>query len=170
MIKALLLDRNYMAISIVTWKRAMILMAREKAEIISKSSKSVTSASGKKFIIPSILRLLIVVPFRAYSNRMKFNRKNVLIRDNYKCQYCDDDLSKKGGTIDHVVPRSKGGANDYLNCVACCKKCNNIKGNNIPSDMGMLLRKQPRKPSFISLYRNFIDEIPSDWADYIIGI
>lgn len=167
---ALLLDRNYMAVSIVTWQRAIKLTVKGKAEVVSEGNTEVTTGSGLKFKIPSIIRLLTVVPYRAYSGRLRFSRKNVMVRDEFECQYCGKHLGRTSGTIDHVVPRAKGGKTDYLNCVACCKECNNTKGDKTIESVGFKLRKIPRKPSFISLYKYYIKNSPQEWADYIIGI
>jgi 5-methylcytosine-specific restriction endonuclease McrA len=167
---ALLLDRNYMAISVVPWQRAIKLTVKGKAEVVSEGQAEVTSGSGKRFKIPSIIRLLTVVPFRAYNGRLRFNRKNVLIRDGFECQYCSKHLGKLSGTIDHIIPRSRGGASDYLNCIACCKECNNIKGDRTPEEAKLKLKKVPKKPSFLTLYKHYMKNSPQEWSDYIIGL
>lgn len=169
--RALLLDRNYMALSVVPWRKAVKLMVKGKAEPVAGSGivREVQSASSK-FQVPSIIRLLVVVPWKAHMGRMKFSRKNVVIRDNSCCQYCGNKLGKGSGTIDHVKPRSRGGKTDYLNCVLCCKSCNNIKADRTPEQSGMRLLQKPRKPTFMSLYRHHLTSPPDEWCDYIIGL
>ena len=167
---ALLLDRNYMAVSVVSWQKAIKLTVKGKAEVVSEGDAEITTGSGKKFKIPSIIRLLTVVPYRAYTGRLRFSRKNVLIRDEFECQYCGKHLGKTSGTIDHIIPRSRGGKSDYSNCVACCRECNNVKGDLAIEEVGFKLKSVPRKPSFVSLYKHYMRNSPQEWADYIIGI
>lgn len=168
--KALLLDRNYMALSVITWKRAVTLMAKGKVEAVSEKYAAVINSATTSIKVPSILRLVTTVPWRAHQGRMKFSRKHVMLRDNHECQYCSAHLGKSSGTIDHVLPSSKGGKTDYLNCVACCKECNNKKGDRTPSEAGMTLKRKPRKPTFLSLYRHYMVNPPEEWNDYIIGL
>lgn len=168
--KALLLDRNYMALSVITWKKAVTLMAKGKVEAVSDTYSVVIKTVSEAFKVPSILRLVTVIPWRAHQGRMKFSRKHVMLRDNHECQYCSVHLGKNSGTIDHVIPSSRGGKTDYLNCVASCKNCNNEKGNRTPREAKMILKKKPRKPTFLSLYRHYMDNPPKEWNDYIIGL
>jgi len=168
---ALLLDKNYMALSIVPWKKAVKLMVKGKAEAVSGSAivREVQSTSNN-FSVPSIIRLRTIVPWRAHMRRMKFSRKNIVIRDDGRCQYCGERLGKSAGTIDHVIPRSRGGKTDYANCVFCCKSCNNFKGNRTPLEAGMPLLQNPKKPTFMTLYRHHLANPPNEWCDYIIGL
>lgn len=169
--KALLLDKNYMAISVITWKRAIALMIKGKAEAVSESHTAIINTTNKTSIkVPSILRLITTIPWKAYSGRLRFSRKHVLIRDNNICQYCGISLGKNGGSIDHIIPTSRGGKSDYLNCVASCKKCNGQKGSKTPMEAGMILISKPKRPTFVSLYRHYMVNTPQEWGDYIIGI
>lgn len=168
--KALLLDKNYMALSVITWKRAVTLMAKGKVEAVSEGYAAQIKTSTSLFKVPSILRLVTTVPWRAHRGRMKFSRKHVMLRDDYTCQYCGIHLGKCSGTIDHVLPSSRGGKSDYLNCVASCKNCNNSKGDKTPEEAGMVLSRKPKKPTFLSLYRHYMNNPPEEWQDYIIGL
>lgn len=168
--KALLLDRNYMALSVITWKRAVALMIKGKVEAVSDQNAVAIPTTSGSIRVPSILRLVSDIPWRAHQGRMKFSRKHVMSRDNYECQYCGAHLGKNTGTIDHILPSSRGGKSDYTNCVACCKDCNNIKGSKTPAEVGMQLRKKPRKPTFLTVYRHYITNSPQEWSDYIIGL
>lgn len=169
--RALLLDRNYMALSVVPWKKAVKLMVKGKAEAVVGSGvvRKVQTVSSN-FSVPSIIRLLVVIPWKAHIGRMRFSRKNVVIRDNCHCQYCGKKLGKSAGTIDHVTPRSRGGKTDYLNCVLCCKDCNNNKSNRTPIEAGMHLLQHPRKPTFLTLYKNHLNSSPEEWKNYIVGM
>jgi len=170
--RALLLDKNYMALSLVPWKKAFTLMVKGKAEPVVGSDvvRHVKSGAGANYGIPSIIRLLVVIPWKAHMGRLKFSRKNVLIRDDSTCQYCGIKVGKSASTIDHVIPRSRGGKTDYSNCVTCCKTCNNMKGNKTPAEAKMKLINMPRKPTFFTLYRHYLDNPPKEWSDYIIGL
>jgi len=169
--RALLLDRNYMALSVVPWKKAVKLMVKGKAEAVVGSGvvREVQSASNN-FSVPSIIRLLVVIPWKAHTRKLKFSRKNIVIRDDKKCQYCDIKLGNGVGTLDHVIPKSRGGKTDYLNCVLCCKSCNNRKGNMTPAEAGMTLSQRLKKPTFITLYKHHLSSPPNEWGDYIIGL
>ena len=171
MSKALLLDRNYMALSLVTWKKAVKLMVKGKAEAVAGSGeiRKVVGAEND-FSIPSIIRLLVVIPWKAHMGRMKFSRKNVVIRDNHSCQYCGVKVGKSACTLDHVIPKSRGGKTDYSNCVTCCKTCNNNKADRTPVEAKMRLIQKPKKPTFLTLYRHFLENPPEEWSNYIIGL
>ena len=166
---ALLLDQNYQAVSIVDWRRAFKLLSSDKAERIGDNViKTIVGAQGQ-FEVPSVLRLRRPISYNCYSDRVRFSRRNVLARDLYKCQYCGEHLTAKGGTVDHVLPRSRGGRTDYLNCVACCRHCNNIKRDHTPEEAGMVLKTKPRRPNFIMLYTNAA-ELPDEWRMFIRGM
>ena len=128
--KALLLDKNYVALSLVPWQKAVKLMVKGKAEPVDGSNivRNVRGAESS-FGVPSIIRLLVVIPWKAHMGRLKFSRKNVIVRDGSICQYCGIKIGKSASTIDHVIPRSRGGKTDYFNCVTCCKSCNNKKSD-----------------------------------------
>lgn len=168
--KALLIDRNYMALAIIPWQKVVKLLVKGKAEGID-SEKDITVKTGSgAFSIPSVIRLLVTIPWRAHKSRLKFSRRNVMIRDEYKCQYCDIKLGKQGGTIDHVIPRARGGQTTYTNCVASCKECNNKKADKTPEQVGLKLEIKPKRPGFTTLYRHYLqDYSPKEWSYYIIG-
>lgn len=168
--RALLIDKNYMALSIITWKKAVKLLAKGKVEFVDTVKQIVINRGINAFSISSILRLVVEIPWRAHQSRMRFSRRNLMIRDNHECQYCGIKLGKSG-TIDHVVPRARGGKTSYLNCVASCKLCNATKRDLTPEQAGMRLRGKPKKPSFLALYRRYLDQhSPKEWSDYIIGL
>lgn len=168
--RALLLDKNYMALSLVPWKKAVKLMVNGKAEPVQGSGVVYqVSGTGSSFKVPSIIRLVSIIPWRAHMGRMKFSRKNILIRDNFECQYCGTKISRSASTIDHVVPRCKGGETSYKNCVACCKACNNKKGSKTLDEIKMQLKRTPKNPTFFTLYNHYLSNSPKEWRDYIIG-
>lgn len=169
--RALLLDRNYMALSVVPWKKAVKLMVKGKAEpVVGSDIVYQIKGADSNFDIPSIIRLLVVIPWKAHMGRMKFSRRNMIIRDEHSCQYCGIRVGKSASTIDHVIPKSRGGKTNYANCVTCCKTCNNSKANKTPVEANMRLNKLPKKPTFLTLYKNFLENPPEEWCDYIIGL
>jgi len=149
--------------SICNVQRAIILLFLGKAELIaSKNFKRVISVS-RSIPFPTIVRLRIYirVPFK----KIVLSRKNILRRDHHKCQYCHrTDLPL---TIDHIIPKSKGGDDSWENLVAACVKCNNKKGDRSPEEAAMALIKKPTKPSHITFMKHFIGKIDDEWKPYL---
>jgi 5-methylcytosine-specific restriction endonuclease McrA len=166
---SLLLDRNYIAISVVGWKKAFKLLVRDKAEPIGGNTIKSIATCTNKFNVPSIIRLKHAVSYNCFSNRIRFSRNNVFLRDQYKCQYCSKTIAKSAVTIDHVFPISRGGKTDYLNCVACCKECNSRKGDRTPDEAGIKLLRAPKRPNFITLCCS-MENLPKEWMDFISGV
>jgi len=90
-----------------------------------------------------------------------FSRKNIHRRDKHICQYCSVILPENQGTLDHVIPRSRGGLNTWQNLVCCCVKCNTKKGNRTPNEANMKLLSIPKEPK--SLHKMEI-ELTSNWS------
>lgn len=149
--------------SICNVQRAIVLLFLGKAELIaSKNSKRVLSVS-RAMPFPTIVRLRIYirVPFK----KIVLSRKNILRRDHHKCQYCNrTDLPL---TIDHIIPKSKGGDDSWENLVTACVKCNNKKGDRSPEDAAMALIKLPTKPSHITFMKHFVGKIDDEWKPYL---
>ena len=164
--KILLLNNSYEVLNFITERRAIRLIFNDKCEIISEWEDEITWFSGS-MKLPSILKLKNNVRRNYYST--VFSRPAVLKRDNKTCQYCNTKLRDSQITIDHIIPKSQGGSNSFINCVVSCHACNNMKANRTPEQANMTLLKRPVHPS----YSNFkIDEPQefwhSDWNDYII--
>ena len=113
-----------------------------------------------------------VIVLKSYVRKHEFilscTRKNVYIRDNYTCQYCSKRATSKFDlTLDHVVPKSRGGPKTWDNIVTSCHKCNITKGARTPKEAGMKLLKEPRRPkaTFIDFYT--IRDVPQQWSPYI---
>jgi len=161
--KVLVLNQNYEAMSICNVQRAVVLLFLGKAELIaSKNSKLVRSVS-RAMPFPTIvrLRLYIRVPYK----KIVLSRKNILRRDHHKCQYCNrSDLPL---TIDHIIPKSKGGDDSWENLVAACVKCNNKKGDRSPEDALMALIRRPSRPSHITFMKHFVGKIDDEWRPYL---
>ena len=120
----------------------MVLNGR--AEFIESDGYVIRSPTTS-FKLPAVVRVLNIVK----RNRRKvtsFSKKNILRRDNYCCQYCG--TTENPLTVDHIIPKSRGGKSNWVNVVVACKTCNLKKGNHTPAEKGMELRKKPTKPEF----------------------
>jgi 5-methylcytosine-specific restriction endonuclease McrA len=145
----ILLNGDYSYLGQIGWKKALCLAFSEKAKVLKYSDRFIQGVN-RTFQVPAIMVLIKVVR-SLYRNRVPFNKKNVLVRDHHTCAYCGS--SQKALTIDHVVPVSRGGKNDFDNCVACCRPCNCQKGNRTPLEAGMWLHKQPYQPTIAEFIR-----------------
>ncbi|MCS7191849.1 MAG: HNH endonuclease [Armatimonadetes bacterium] len=141
----LVLNLNYEPLNIVPAKRAIVLLMKGKAEIVKSANGLIVQAARERMAVPSVVRLMVYA--RRPPARVRLNRKSILIRDDHTCQYCG--YSGPGLTIDHVIPKDRGGKTDWDNLVACCTRCNSKKGNRTPEEAGMILRKRPRKPAYL---------------------
>ena len=115
-----LLNGDYSFLGLVDWKKAMCLMFTEKVRVLKFSDRVIQGVS-RSFRAPAVAVLVKVVR-SVYRGRVPFSRRNVLARDRFACAYCGS--RAKPITMDHVIPRSRGGKNDFDNCVACCRACN----------------------------------------------
>ncbi len=142
-------------------RRAINLLLKDKAEILINKGREIR---GEKLRIPvpSVIRLKYYVKpiYRdAYPTK-----RNIFIRDRYRCQYCG---SVKDLTLDHIIPKVRGGKDTWTNLVCACKKCNNYKGNRTPEEAGMQLLSKPRKPSYLELMILSRREIPEEWKEFL---
>ncbi|NCO34540.1 MAG: HNH endonuclease [Armatimonadetes bacterium] len=141
----LVLNQNYEPLNITSVRRAIVLLCMGKAEAVKDDTGYVHTVDDS-FRVPTVVRLAHFV--KRPVPELKLSRKSILARDEYTCQYCGD-----GGphnlTLDHVVPRVRGGKTEWENLVCCCLKCNNKKGNRTPQEVSMSLRHPPRKPKYV---------------------
>lgn len=144
--RVIVLNSNFEFLNFCSWKRALALVEKGKAEVVKESKKVVKNVTGAfSFAIPYVIKLVKMVR-AVYKRRVPWSKKNVFIRDNYICQYCGKE-NLKHPELEHVVPKSKGGKNSFENCVTACKDCNRFKGDRLPSEANMYLKKQPVKPT-----------------------
>jgi len=137
----LVLNATYEPINVTAVRRALVLILKGVATA-EEDDGSFIHAARVAIRIPSVIRLL---EFRRipYQTRA-LSRKNLLLRDRYTCQFCGSTLPAHELTLDHVIPRSRGGRTDWDNLVACCHKCNNLKGDRLPEEAGLKLLRPPR--------------------------
>lgn len=142
----LVLNYDYTPLNVTSINRGFVLVSKGRAEII-KSYENPIIAGYNTYVRPLIIRLLIYVKHKI--NGVRANRIRILKRDNYKCVYCG---SKKNLTLDHVMPRSRGGGNEWTNLVTSCLKCNLTKGNKTPEEAKMVMSQKPFVPNLIENY------------------
>lgn len=142
--RVLVLNADYSPINVTSVYRGFTLVNKGKAEILKSSDNPILSGLNK-YIRPTVIRLFNYVKWRA--RKLKVTRQRLLKRDNYECVYCS---SKKNLTIDHVIPKSKGGSNHWTNLVTCCSSCNVRKGSKSLDEVGLKLRFSPYEPSIFS--------------------
>jgi 5-methylcytosine-specific restriction endonuclease McrA len=141
--RVLLLNATFEPLAVVTAKRAIVLMLTGKAECVQAALEGAAIRSENLSIpAPSVMRLsrYVRVPYR---RAVPMTRAGVLRRDGRRCAYC----GKRADTIDHVVPRSRGGGHTWNNCVAACRSCNSRKADRLVEELGWRLRVSPRAPN-----------------------
>lgn len=163
--RTLVLNAGYEPMQLVSWQRAICLVLSEKAEIISEYDERVRTVS-QSFGLPSVVRLKRYVRIVRQFSLARCSRKNILIRDNYSCQYCGVKCSSATATVDHVIPRSKGGKTVWNNVVVACSPCNLKKGNMWLKNTDMRLLRQPKRPHWREMLGTPENEA-DDWLPYL---
>ncbi len=159
--RALVLNASYEPLSVVSARRATVLMLSDKADLVSPSGQCFHS-EHLAVEVPSVVRLrrFVKVPF---GRRAALNRRAVFARDGGRCQYCGDNAD----SIDHVVPRAKGGPHTWENVVAACRPCNVTKRDRLLHETTMALRTTPRAPSGYAWIVVTVGSVPEDWEPYL---
>lgn len=161
MAKALVLNASYQPLCVVPTRRALVLALKGKAEVIHTNGH-IFRSEHIEMRAPSVVRLtyFVKVPFRA---RSSLSRRAVFVRDNFECQYC----GRPAENVDHIVPRSRGGAHTWDNVVAACRPCNSRKENRSPADVGLALRHPPRPPHDSVWIVVAVDNVDPLWEQYL---
>ncbi len=161
MARALVLNATYEPIGVVATRRAIVLSLTDKVDVLATGEK-VFGSEHLQIPAPEVVRLRYYVKV-PHERRAPLNRRTVFVRDDHSCQYC----GRKAESLDHVVPRSRGGAHTWTNVVACCRSCNTSKGDRMLSDTGMRLRRRPAAPGGGLWLRADGLSVPDSWSDYI---
>lgn len=157
--RCIVLNGDYTFLNTVNWKRAICLLIKEKAQVLKESERIIRNSIGEEiFRVPLVIKLIKIVRL-IYKNKVPFSKRNIMVRDSYKCMYCG---TSKRLTIDHVIPISKGGKNNFENCTTACQPCNNKKGNRIPSEAKMFMFKQPHAPTISEFIRMKMKQLKVD--------
>jgi 5-methylcytosine-specific restriction endonuclease McrA len=159
----LVLNATFEPINVCTVRRAVVLLLKEKAEVIEQGDWELRSAT-QTVTRPVVIRLVSYVRVPRDTHRRKITRRAVFARDDWTCQYCG---ARSNLTVDHVIPRSKGGPSSWENIVASCAPCNLRKGNALPRQAGMRLQRQPRTPSPHVFIHVASPTIPAAWLQYL---
>jgi 5-methylcytosine-specific restriction endonuclease McrA len=137
----LVLNASYEPINVTPVRRAVVLVFKGVATT-EEADGSFIHAPRITMRVPSVIRLR---EFRHIPHQTRaLSRKNILLRDRYTCQFCARIFSASELTLDHIIPRSRGGRTDWDNLVACCHACNNLKGDRLPEEAGLKLTRSPR--------------------------
>ena len=155
--KVILLNLDYSYINSISVRRALRLIAKGKVTV-EKYSKNMVKTVTKEIAVPLILRLVYLVR-QIYRKAVTWSKKNVMVRDAFKCVYCG---AKKNLSIDHVFPRSKGGKNTFENTVTSCVDCNNRKGDRTLREAKMFYKTRnftPYQPTVMEFIKKHLDNI-----------
>ncbi|MEB3327257.1 MAG: HNH endonuclease [Synechococcus sp.] len=163
--QVLVLNASYEPLNITTWRRALVMVLKGKAEGLEHDSSRWIRGDT---LLPTVIRLrqYVLVPYK----QLPLTRRNLFHRDGHRCQYCGSSAEQL--SIDHVVPRSRGGLDTWENVTTACLPCNVRKGNRTPREAGMPLMGRPHRP-LSSLRFEAARQISSgrhgEWAKYVIG-
>lgn len=139
--RTLVLNAGYEPLAVVSFKRALVLVLSDKATVIEHVEGDPVWGNSGSYDRPAVIILSRYVRVPG-ARRVPVTRRGVLRRDAHRCAYC----GKAASTIDHVLPRSRGGKDTWENLVACCLRCNNVKGDRTPQEMAWELRLVPQAP------------------------
>ena len=161
----LVLNASYEPLNITTWRRAMVMLLKGKAEGLEHDASRPIRADTLQ---PTVIRLrqFVRVPYR----QVPLTRRNVFHRDGHTCQYCGS--GHEPLSIDHVLPRSRGGSDTWENVATACLPCNVRKANRTPREAGMPLIREPRRPPStlgFEASRQIRSGDHQEWAKYVIG-
>ncbi len=157
--RALVLNATHQPLAVVTARRAVLLVLKDKADVLVPDGQ-VFRSERLEVEAPSVVRLryFVKVPFRA---RAPLTRRAVFARDGWTCQYC----GAQAENLDHVVPRSRGGLHVWENVVASCRRCNARKENRLPQEAGLRLARQPFAPS--DGFRLSLGKVEPAWEPFL---
>ena len=160
--RALVLNQDYSPITVCSIQKAFLLVYLKKAELIENEEGLKLRSVDQSFPFPSVIRLshYVNMPYKG----VMLTRQNIFKRDAHTCQYCG---TQKDLTLDHLVPRSKGGKSNWTNLVTACKRCNARKGNNSPEESEMKLLRPPFRPNYVMFIRDFSGPINEKWMPFL---
>ena len=158
----LVLNQDYQPISICSVQRSVKLVFLQKAELLHDDPGRVIRTIDDEYSYPSVIRLrrYIRLPYA----KIVLSRRNIMKRDRNVCQYCG---TKSDLTLDHVMPKSRGGRDSWENLVTACNTCNVKKGNRTPEEAGMPLKIKPYRPIHITFFQNLLNGVQDHWKPYL---
>ncbi len=164
--RVLVLNASYEPINVCTVRRAVVLILKERAEVLEHATWSL-HAETFTMARPVVIRLITYVRIPRDAHSRKITRRAIFARDRWVCQYCGTERSSL--TIDHVIPRSKGGLSSWDNIVTCCAPCNRRKGDRLPKIAGMHPRHAPKPPKPSIFVHVAVPRVPEVWQPYLVA-
>lgn len=164
----LVLDTQGFPVAFVSWQRAVNLWCQSRAVVVTEDTERVLHSQCFEMGLPRVIRLRNHIS-RKLRVKIPMTRRNIAIRDNSSCQYCGEVLETQDYTIDHVIPRTRGGVSIWSNLTLACQGCNKIKANRTPQEAGLMLRQKPYEPNQFDPRFNFrlhIKVLRPEWEDY----
>lgn len=158
---ALVLNATYEPLSVVPARRAVWLVLADKADIVEHDGSELRTVS-RTVPVPSVIRLRYVVRV-PYHRRVALSRRAVFARDDHRCQYCGG----AADSIDHIVPRSRGGGHSWDNVAAACRSCNLSKRDRTPAEAGMPLARPASIPRELAWVNVAVQRVPDTWKPYL---
>ncbi len=164
--RVLVLNASYEPLNVCSLRRAHVLVWKGRAEIVEANDRPLRSACAS-FARPHVIRLMTYVRVpRAVTRRI--SRRVLFARDGWQCAYCGSGSNRL--TLDHIVPRSRGGRSVWENVVTSCAPCNHRKGDRLLEETSMSLRTIPRPPTPVLFIRLTAEHIPDVWRQYLPGL
>ena len=159
--KSLVLNATYKPLSVVSARRALVLVWLDRATMVA-AREEIWRSAREDFPVPSVVKLnrFVKVP---YHRAVPLTRRTVFARDSGTCQYC----GASAENLDHVVPRSRGGHHTWDNVVACCLRCNAKKGNRLVNEAGLSLARQPAAPTTVGWAYTHPGKTESSWRPFL---
>jgi len=154
---------NLWPLSTISWKQAIKALYLDKVKILRSYDNWICRSQNFKLHVPSVV---MMSNYYQQKGKVNFTRRNIFLRDRFHCQYCQRHFSSENLTIDHVIPKSKGGVMRWKNVVTACQKCNFSKGSNIvaPSNIPF----EPNYWQMVSIAKTLHIQIPdSSWQEYL---
>ena len=164
--RVLVLNASYEPINVCTVRRAAVLVLKNRAEILEKAAFAL-HAESLTLPRPAVIRLTTYVRIPRDAHQRKITRRAVFARDRWTCQYCGNE--RRNLTVDHVVPRSKGGSSSWDNIVTCCAPCNRRKGDRLPNQVDMMPIRKPKAPNTTIFIHVAAPRIPAAWEQYLLA-
>lgn len=158
----LVLNQDYQPLSVCSVQRSVKLLFLEKAELLHDDPGRKIRTTSEDYTYPSVIRLRSYI--RLPYTKIVLSRRNIMRRDKNTCQYCG---SKSGLTLDHILPKSRGGGDSWENLITACNVCNVKKGNRTPDEAKMPLRGKPYRPVHITFFRDIMGGVQEPWKPYL---
>ncbi|KQN41613.1 HNH endonuclease [Frigoribacterium sp. Leaf44] len=160
--RTLVLNAGYEPLAVVSDRRALVLVMSRKATVVAADAEHPVLGAVTSWDRPSVIVLTRYVRI-PHTRQIPVSRRGVMRRDSHRCAYC----GRAATTIDHVQPRSRGGADSWENLVACCLRCNNLKSDRTPHEMGWVLLVTPKPPHGVGWVVRGMERTQADWDEYL---